>query len=158
VRRDGYLEDFVRSWSDNPDTRQIWVSLYTPQVGEESDERLTGEDRKRVVADLMHLRRHHPKLKMPERLIGVYADPPQSPDECVFAQTTTCISADFERQITPCQFGGTPDCANCGCIASAGLEAVGRHRLAGSLRVGTVFEHSLRLGRAMRRVRERASS
>jgi MoaA/NifB/PqqE/SkfB family radical SAM enzyme len=158
VRRDGYLEDFVRSWSDNPDTHQIWVSLYTPQVGEESDERLTSEDRKRVVADLMHLRRVYPKLKMPERLIGVYSDPPQSPDECVFAQTTTCISADFDRQITPCQFGGTPDCANCGCIASAGLEAVGRHRLAGGLRVGAILDHSLRLGRAVRRVRERASS
>ena len=34
VQRDGYLEEFVRFWSENPDTHQIWVSLYTPQVGE----------------------------------------------------------------------------------------------------------------------------
>jgi hypothetical protein len=134
------------------------VSLYTPQVGEESDERLSRADRQRVVAALMHLRGRYPKLKMPEGLINVYADPPASPDRCVFAQTTTCISADFEHRIVPCQFGGTPDCENCGCIASAGLGAVARHRLSGGLRVGAIFEHSLRLGEAVRRVRERAAS
>ena len=34
VQREGYLEEFVQFWSDNQDTRQIWVSLYTPQIGE----------------------------------------------------------------------------------------------------------------------------
>jgi MoaA/NifB/PqqE/SkfB family radical SAM enzyme len=157
-RRDGYLEEFVRFWSGNPDTHQIWISLYTPQVGEVSDERLTPEDRDRVIAALMHLRGRFPKLKMPEGMIKVYADPPQSPEECIFAQTTTCLSADFQRQIAPCQFGGTPDCSSCGCIASAGLGAVGRHRLPGGLRVGLLFEHSLTLGRAVRRVRGRVAS
>jgi MoaA/NifB/PqqE/SkfB family radical SAM enzyme len=157
VRRDGYIEDFVRLWSANPDTRQIWVSLYTPQVGEASDERLTIEDRQRIVAALMNLRGRYPKLKMPEGLIRVYAEPPHGPDECIFAQTTTCVSADLERTITPCQFGGTPDCENCGCIASAGLGAVGRHRLPGGMRVAAIFERSLRIGHAVRRRRERAS-
>lgn len=153
VQRDGYLEEFVRLWSDNPDTRQIWVSLYTPQVGEQSPERLTAEDRERVVAALMMLRRTYSKLKMPEGMIRVYAEPPDSPDECIFARTTTCISADFEHYITPCQFGGRPDCSNCGCIASAGLAAVGRHRLPGGVRVGAIFEGSLRVGRVVRRLR-----
>ena len=153
VRRDGYLEEFVRIWSDNPDTRQIWVSLYTPQVGEVSEERLTPEDRERVVAALMLLRRQYPKLRMPEGLIKVYAEPPQNPGECTFAQTTTCVSADFAHHIAPCQFGGTPDCEHCGCIASAGLGAVARHRLPGGLRVGAIFEHSLRIGRTVRRLR-----
>ncbi len=79
VRRDGYLDEFVRFWSENPDTRQIWVSLYTPQVGEVSEERLTPADRERVVAALMHLRRLYPKLQMPEGMIRVYAEPPQNP-------------------------------------------------------------------------------
>jgi MoaA/NifB/PqqE/SkfB family radical SAM enzyme len=157
VRRDGYIEDFVRLWSGNPDTRQIWVSLYTPQVGEASDERLTPDDRQRVVAALMHLRGRYPKLKMPEGLIRVYEAPPRHPGECIFAQTTTCISADLERQITPCQFGGTPDCEQCGCIASAALGAVGRHRLRGGLRVGAIFTASLRVGDTVRRRRARAS-
>ena len=157
VQRDGYLDAFVQFWSDNPHTRQIWVSLYTPQVGEQSTERLEPADRQRVVAALMHLRTRHPKLRMPAGMIQVYSEPPQSPEECIFAQTTTCVSADFERRITPCQFGGTPDCANCGCIASAGLGAVGRHRLPGGVRVGAIFNRSRRLGDAMRRLRTGAA-
>ena len=157
VRRDGYLEEFVRQWSENPDTRQIWVSLYTPQIGEESEEKLRPEDRERVVAALMTLRRKYPKLKMPEGLIRVYQTPPDSPDDCIFAKTTTCVSADFERQIAPCQFGGNPDCANCGCIASAGLKAVGRHTLPLGLRVGAIFDQSFRVGHTVRRLRGVAS-
>jgi hypothetical protein len=68
----------------------------------------------------------------------------------VFAQTTTCISADFEHRITPCQFGGNPDCRQCGCMASAGLKAVAAHRLPGGIRVGAIYERSLRFGRAVR--------
>ena len=158
VQRDGYLDQFVDYWSANPHTHQIWVSLYTPQVGEVSPERLEPQDRERVVAALMHLRTLYPKLRMPKGMIQVYAEPPQSPDECVFAQTTTCLSADFERRISPCQFGGRPDCSNCGCIASAGLGAVGRHRLAGGIRVGAIFEQSLRLGQSVRRFRSGANS
>jgi MoaA/NifB/PqqE/SkfB family radical SAM enzyme len=157
VQRDGYLEEFARFWSDNPDTRQIWYSLYTPQIGEQSDERLRPEDRERVVAALMHLRSRYPKIRMPEGLIKVYADPPQNPAECIFARTTTCVSADFERQIAPCQFGGNPDCANCGCIASAGLGALGRHRLAGGIEVGAIFGHSLRVGDRVRQLRNGAN-
>ncbi len=45
VRRDGYLEEFLEFWQANPNTRLIWMSLYTPQVGELSMERLTKQDR-----------------------------------------------------------------------------------------------------------------
>jgi MoaA/NifB/PqqE/SkfB family radical SAM enzyme len=149
VQRDGYLEEFVRFWSANPNVQQIWVSLFTPQIGEVAEEILRPEDRERVVAALMTLRRTYRKLSMPEGLIKQYAAPPASPDDCVFAQTTTCISADFEHRITPCQFGGTPDCSQCGCIASARLNAVSAHRLPGGLRVGAIFETSLKIGRAV---------
>jgi MoaA/NifB/PqqE/SkfB family radical SAM enzyme len=154
VQRDGYLEEFARLWTANPHVRQIWFSLYTPQIGEISDEILAPHDRQRVVAALMALRRRYPKIQMPEGLIHKYAAPPAGPDECVFAQTTTCISADFEHRITPCQFGGNPDCSQCGCIASAGLAAVAAHRLPGGVRVGALFDGSLRIGRALRTRRE----
>jgi sulfatase maturation enzyme AslB (radical SAM superfamily) len=157
-RREGYLEEFVRFWSENPDTGQIWISLYTPQIGEQSDERLTSADRERVVAALMHMRKSFAKLRMPTGLIEAYVKPPDNPADCIFAQTTTCVSADFQRQIAPCQFGGNPDCSNCGCIASAALKAVGRHRLPGGLRVGAIFEHSLTVGRGVRRVRSYVGS
>jgi len=154
VQRDGYLEEFIRFWSENPNVRQIWVSLFTPQMGEVAEEILLPADRERVVAALMTLRRTYKKLAMPEGLIKQYAVPPSSPDGCVFAQTTSCISADFEHRITPCQFGGTPDCSQCGCIASAALGAVGAHRLPGGLRVGVIFETSLRIGRAVKAKRQ----
>lgn len=154
--QDGYLREFVRTWSEVPSTRQIWMSLYTPQVGEASDERLTPALRRQVVADLLALRVEFPKLDMPKGMIESYARPPHSPDQCVFARTTTCLSADLTTKVTPCQFGGRPDCAECGCIASAGLAAVGRHRLPGGLRVGTVFETSLWVGDRVRGWRERS--
>jgi sulfatase maturation enzyme AslB (radical SAM superfamily) len=158
VRRAGYLDEFVEFWSANETVRQIWVSLYTPQIGEVSEERLTRDDRTTVTAALRHLRRLYPKLTMPEGMIRVYDEPPSSPDDCVFAQTTTCVSADFKRPISPCQFGGNPDCSNCGCIASAGLGAIARHRLPGGLRVGAIFENSLRVGRKVRSLRATAAS
>ena len=34
-----------------------------------------------------------------------------------FAQATACVSADLRTPITPCQFGGQPDCSSCGCMA-----------------------------------------
>jgi hypothetical protein len=71
----------------------------------------------------------------------------------VFAQTTRSISADLKTRITPCQFGGSPDCANCGCIASAGLAAVARHQLFGVIPVGQIFTGSLKVGQRMRRLR-----
>src|SRR5690242_14437642 len=69
VQRDGYIDQFVDFWSANKNVRQIWVSLYTPQIGEESPERLQPEDRERVVAALMTLRTRYPKLKMPKGMI-----------------------------------------------------------------------------------------
>ena len=134
--------------------RQILISLYTPQIGEISAERLTTADRLQVVAELMDLRARFPKLAMPKGLVQAYAAPPDSPDECIFAKTTTCVSADFEKVITPCQFGGNPDCASCGCIASAGLETIGRRRLPGGLRVGAIFDTSLKVGAQVRSARE----
>ena len=154
VRRDGYLEEFLTTWDANPNTRLIWISLYTPQKGEISDERLTQADRAKVIAELRRLRTTIPKLQMLDGMLNVYAKPPQSPDECVFAQTTECYSSDLERRITPCQFGGNPDCSNCGCIASAGLEAIGRHKLKGGIPVGRIFYASLQVGKTVERMRK----
>jgi sulfatase maturation enzyme AslB (radical SAM superfamily) len=154
MQRDGYLEEFVRHWSGVDAVRQIWVSLYTPQVGELSAERLSPADRERAVNEFIALRRRFPKLDVHERALRVYLSPPTSPSECIFAQVTQCVSADLRRPITPCQFGGAPDCSNCGCMASAALTAVGRHTLPAGVPVGAVFKLSLRAGTTVRRVRE----
>ena len=153
VNHDGYLEEFLQFWSAQKETEKVWFSLYTPQVSEISAERLSAADRERVVADLMALRLRYPKLVMPKGLIDAYAHPPHSPDECIFARTTTTISADLTTRITPCQFGGEPDCSNCCCIASAGLAAVARHRVLGFLPVGSIFAGSMKVGERMKRLR-----
>ena len=147
--RDGYIEEFVRTWSDNPNVRSIWLSLYTPQIDEQSPERLGAQDRRKVIETLHVLRRRYPKLQMPAPLLDAFLAPPSSPDECIFARTTECLSADFETRITPCQFGGAPDCSSCGCMASAGLAAVGRHRLGGVIPIDALFKASIRVGEAV---------
>lgn len=154
VRRDGYLEEFTRFWSANPNVKTIWFSLYTPQIGEESAERLTPSDRQKVIATLHDLTARYQKIQMPKGLLDALASPPSSPSDCIFAQTTECISADFARRITPCQFGGNPDCAECGCMASAGLKAVGNHMLPGGIAVGGIFRASFAIGETMRGLRE----
>jgi MoaA/NifB/PqqE/SkfB family radical SAM enzyme len=155
-QRDGYVEEFVRFWSANENVSQMWFSMYTPQIGEDSPEMLRPADRARVVAELKELRQRFPKIKMPEGLLNAYLEPPSSPEACIFAQTTTCISADLQQRITPCQFGGNPDCAQCGCIASAGLHAVGQHRLPGGIRVGGIYDASVKIGRQVKRWRPAA--
>jgi sulfatase maturation enzyme AslB (radical SAM superfamily) len=153
VNRPGYMEKFLRFWSAQDEVEKIWMSLYTPQIGEVSDERLRPIDRETVITDLLALRLKFPKLALPKGLIEVYANPPDSPAECIFARTTTTISADFKTPISPCQFGGNPDCSNCGCIASAGLTAVARHQLFGLIPVGSIFNRSLQVGQQWRRMR-----
>jgi MoaA/NifB/PqqE/SkfB family radical SAM enzyme len=155
VQRSGYLEEFAQFWQSQPYCRKIWFSLYTPQIGEESVEKLRPEDRREVVETLFALRQRYNKIEMPKGMIEVYAKPPASPDECIFSRVTQSVSADLTTRITPCQFGGRPDCENCGCIASAGLAALGRYRLAGPLRVEHVFNSSFAVGAAVSGIRQR---
>ena len=150
ARRAGYLEEFVRFWSERQEVKRIWMSLYTPQIGEVSEERLDGSDRHSVVADLWKLRSEYEKLQLPKELLEAYTVPPKSPGECVFARTTMSISANLQTAITPCQFGGVPDCENCGCIASAGLTAIARHRVLGVIPVGALVTGSVRIGERVR--------
>jgi organic radical activating enzyme len=155
VQRAGYLEEFTQFWQQQEHCRKIWFSLYTPQIGEESPEKLTLENRHDVVATLLALRQRFSKIEMPKGMIEVYATPPSSPDECIFARVTHSVSADLQTRITPCQFGGRPDCENCGCVASAGLAAIGRYRLSGTLPVEQIFNASFRVGHTVRAIRER---
>jgi hypothetical protein len=85
---------------------------------------------------------------MRKGVIDQFVKPPHSPEDCTFALTTRTISADLETKITPCQFGGNPDCAQCGCMASMGLAAVAAHKLWGFVPVGEIFRASTKIGRS----------
>jgi len=155
MKRPGYLREFLEFWTARPEIKKVWFSMFTPQVGDQMPEILTAGERARAIADMKQLRKEFPKLDMPEVVIEQFAHPPQNPEECIFAQTTQTLSADLETKITPCQFGGTPDCSSCGCYASMGLASVGAHKLGGVLAVGTIFKTSVKIGRnnARRKVR-----
>ncbi len=145
------IQEFSRFWSAQGAVKNIWFSLYTPQQGEESPERLLPEDRRAAVAAIAAARSRYPKIAVADEALAGFLDPPQSPSECIFAQLTTCLSADLETPVTPCQLGGDPDCRQCGCLASLGLDAIGKHRLAGLVPVSSVLALSTAIGRRLNR-------
>lgn len=152
--RPGYLEEFLRFWSENPAIAKIWFSLFTPQLGATDVEILSKTQRLVVLSELRRLRPMFPKLDMHDMVLDEIATPPASPDECIFARTTETISADLKTQITPCQFGGSPDCSQCGCIASMGLAAVGHYKVVGNLTAGHLFFASDRVGKTWRKLQQ----
>lgn len=148
MKRSGYLNEFLQFWTPRAEVKKVWFSIFTPQIGDDLPEMLTPHEREQAICEMSQLRRDYRKLDMPEGLIRQFAAPPQSPAECVFALTTHIISADLQTVISPCQFGGNPDCRSCGCIASMGLAAVAGHKLGGFIPVGAIFRASARVGHA----------
>ena len=142
----GYLEEFFRFWSPRPEIKKFWMSMFTPQRGTNPPECPSAQERARAIENLLRLRETYPKFDMAPAAIREFARPPQSPEECIFAQTTQVLSADLKTKVTPCQFGGDQDCARCGCVASMGLAAVGNYKLAGFLPLRQIFGASSRIG------------
>jgi len=158
MKRPGYLSEFLEFWTPRPEIKKVWFSLFTPQIGDQLPEILSSEERMRAIADLTQLRKQFPKLDMPQAVLEQFASPPMRPQDCVFALTTHTLSADLRTKVTPCQFGGNPDCTSCGCFASMGLASIASHKLGGILSVGTIFKGSIKIGqnRARSRARSRA--
>jgi len=146
MKRPGYLAEFLEFWTPRPEVKKVWFSLFTPQVADQMPEILSSDERAQAIADMVQLRKQYRKLDMPEAVIRQFASPPHSPQDCVFALTTRTLSADLQTRITPCQFGGNPDCASCGCVASMGLAAIASHKLGGILPVGAIFKASVKIG------------
>ena len=157
MSRPSYLEEFVWFWSSRPEVAAIWFSIFTPQKGATDPEILTSAQRQHALDELLRLRAIYPKLDMLPETIMQFAHPPESPSECIFARTETNISADLKTKIMPCQFGGNPDCAQCGCLASMALAAVGRKKLGGSVQVGEILKISDLVGRAVAKARAAAA-
>ncbi len=153
AKRPGYLDEFLHFWSRQPEAAKVWFSIFTPQRGATDEEILTPSQRASVIADIRRLRVTYPLLEMPESLIREIEFPPANPEECIFARTTRTISADLTTRVTPCQFGGNPDCSQCGCIASMALAAVGHHRVLGPVTAGQIFMASDRVGKMWRGMR-----
>ena len=153
--RPGYLEEFVRFWSARKETKRIWFSLFTPQQGAVAPEILTPAQRRHAIEELLRLRVTYPSIDMDERTIAEFRHPPASPRDCIFARTMLSLSADLETRITPCQFGGNPDCSQCGCIASMGMAAIGHIRVLPGVSAGQLFAISDLIGKGVSQLRPR---
>lgn len=152
VNREGYYDEFLVFWSARPEVRQIWFSLFPQQIGAENEEILAPEVRAKPLNELVSLRSNHPKLVLSDLVVNGYKKPLQSPDECIFSLTTLNMTADLKNLVTPCQFGGTPDCSQCGCIASAGLAAVGDYKLFNIIPLRKIFTVSHKIGKTYQKL------
>lgn len=151
AQREGYYEEFMHFWSSQPEVKQIWMSFFTPQIGADDVEILGPALRERMISEFERLRDKYTKLVFTDLVAKGYREPPKSPDECIFSKTTLNLTADLKNRVTPCQFGGTPDCSQCGCIASAGLAAVGNYKLFNTVPLHRIYRVSDRIGQAVRR-------
>jgi MoaA/NifB/PqqE/SkfB family radical SAM enzyme len=146
MQRPGYLDEYLAFWTARPEIDRIWLSTYTPQVGEQSEEMLTPDGRRELVAQLPQLKRRYPALLMHDGIAEAFGSPPVKPDSCTFARLSVAYSADLRTRIEPCFYGGQPDCSQCGCAVTAGLHWLGNLRLAGPLRAFHVMRGSMLFG------------
>ena len=153
TERAGYLNEFMDFWSARPETHKIWFSMFTPQVGETSYEILPPHARAQVVRELIDIREKYPKLSMTKMTIEGFLNPPSKPSDCTFARTTRSITADLKTTVGPCQFGGNPDCSQCGCMASAGLNSIGKVKLAGTIPIQWIYDESFKIGNVVAAMR-----
>jgi MoaA/NifB/PqqE/SkfB family radical SAM enzyme len=157
LQRTGYLEEYVSFWSARPEVDRIWVSVYTPQIGEQTPEMLTLEDRVALAKQLPSLALRYPKLLSNKGIAQAVVHPPKNPADCMFAKLSTNYSADLETRVEPCVFGGNPDCSQCGCAISSGLHWIRGVRVAGPLNVGHFIHNSVKVGRLANRLRSRGT-
>ena len=157
LERAAYLEDYISFWSTRPEINHIWVSVYTPQLGEESSEKLTPADRRTLATDLPKLAQKYPKFLFTQGMGNAVEHPPASPNDCVFSKMSVNLSADLRSRVEPCIFGGSPDCTQCGCSISTTLHWIRTVNLVGPLKVGHLVEGSVRIGKTMNRLRQRSA-
>ena len=148
-----YMDRYLKFWSERPEVHRIWVSVYTPQVNESSAERLEPEDRIALARYFEGVRGRYPKLLMHKGLLDAFLAPPESPAACLFAKLSVNYTADLRTRVEPCVFGGTPNCAECGCSMSMGMHWLGEYKLAGGIRAKHFVKGSLAVGNAVNRLR-----
>jgi len=156
MERDDYLDEYFEFWNGRPETRSIWLSTYTPQIGEQAPEMLTPESKQRLTAKFPSWRQRFPKLLMFGKSGDAFAKPPQDPSQCTFATMSANYSADLKTRVEPCIFGGTPDCKQCGCAISIALHCLQDYKIKGPLKAGHFVRGSMKIGALVNRFRPNA--
>jgi len=154
--RPGYLEEYVSYWSARPEVNGIWVSVYTPQVGEQNPEMLASDDREDVARQLPSLSKQYPKLLFTAGMARALVHPPSNPDDCLFSKMSANYSADLQSRVEPCVFGGSPDCSQCGCAISSALHWIRTIKLVGPVKIDHFIGGSIGVGRSVNRLWRRS--
>jgi MoaA/NifB/PqqE/SkfB family radical SAM enzyme len=157
MTRDGYLDEYLAFWTSRREVGRIWMSIYTPQKGERSEEMLTPDSRRRLLEALPALKQKYPNLILPDAAIQAFRHPPDDPEHCAFTRVSANYSADLKTIVEPCFYGGNPDCAQCGCSVSMALHTLHAKRLVPGISAGHVLDGSLAVGRFVRKARARAA-
>jgi sulfatase maturation enzyme AslB (radical SAM superfamily) len=76
LERPGYLADFCRFWSERPEAGKIWFSIYTPQDGENTPERLRPQDRE-ILFEELSAAAEFPKAYLPRAVLEGFGTPPR---------------------------------------------------------------------------------
>ena len=153
LERAGYLDEYFTFWCARPEVEWIWVSTYTPQVGESTPEMLSPSQRQQVAAETTRWRQQYRKILMDARTPQAIMNPPSSPADCAFARLSVNYSADLKTRVEPCIFGGSPDCSQCGCAISIGLHGIQKFKVGGFIPVGTLVRGSTTVGAIVNRLR-----
>jgi len=148
-----YAERYLEFWSAREEVQRIWMSVYTPQRGERSAERLTLDDRKRLAEAIPGLAKKYPKFLIKSGMAGAILSPPSSPEKCTFARVSANYTADLRTRVKPCVFGGDPDCSECGCAISSALHWIMNEK-AGPIAARHVLDASLSIGAAVARLKK----
>ncbi|MBV8553516.1 MAG: radical SAM protein [Acidobacteriaceae bacterium] len=155
IEQPGYMDRYLDFWSARHEVDRIWVSVYTPQINEESAERLTPQNRTQLAEYFNRVAGRYPKLTMHKGLMDAFLEPPTSPASCMFAKLSVNYTADLRTRVEPCVFGGAPDCAECGCSMSMGMHWLGEYKLVGPLQAKHLIRGSLAVGRFANRLLDR---
>lgn len=157
VEQPGYMDRYLKFWDARSEVNRIWVSVYTPQLNEESPERLTYENRRQLAQFLAAAGARYPKLTMHRGLTNAFLVPPESPSSCLFSTLSVNYTADLHTRVEPCVFGGKPNCAECGCSISMGLHWLGDLNVVKLLKARHLIRGSLAIGRAVNRTKQHGS-
>jgi hypothetical protein len=122
-------------------------------LDEESPEKLTEENRHQLATYFRSIAGKYSKLTMHKGLMDAFINPPASPAECLFSKLSVNYTANLKTRVEPCVFGGSPNCAECGCSMSMGMHWLGEVKLGAGLRARHLINGSLAVGRGINRRR-----
>ncbi len=79
MERPGYLDEYLAFWSGLRQVERIWLSVYTPQHGEQSDKMLTADALRRLLEELPEPKHRYPALILPDGALQAFDTPPVEP-------------------------------------------------------------------------------